>query len=233
MQISESHCGPAVIQMLLSRLGVEASQEQIAEAGGAARLIAQNGMRVDQLAQAVHRIAPHLNFYYKDHSTIRELAHVVNDYRQPAGVEWQGVFEDDEDDDDDDDEDEDDEDEDEEDEDTATQNPEGQNPEGQNPEVERPEDSESDESDYGHYSLVTRADRRRHQLIISDPYKDYFSQARVFSFEQFDQRWYDYNEVSDPITSRTVIVKDDHLFFVVVPHNVTFPRRIGMKSFPR
>jgi hypothetical protein len=201
MQISESHCGPAVIQMLLNRLGIDATQEEIAEAGGATKLIELNGMRVDQLALAVHRIAPRVFFYSKEHATIAELVHVVNDYHYPAGVEWQGVFEDGEDDDCDDEEDD---------------------------ESEMLEDGESDDSDYGHYSLVIKADRRRHQLIITDPYKDYFSQARVFDYALFEERWYDYNEVPDPITGKTILVKDDHLFFVVVPRNVSFPHRLGM-----
>ena len=34
MQISESHCGPAVIQMLLSSLGVDVTQEAVAEKVG-------------------------------------------------------------------------------------------------------------------------------------------------------------------------------------------------------
>jgi hypothetical protein len=208
MQISESHCGPAVIQMLLSRLGVEVTQQAVAEAGGAANLIDMNGMRVDQLALAVHRLAPQLMFYYKDHSSIAELVHIVNDYHTPAGVEWQGIFDDDE--------------EDEEDEEEEADEEESGG---------LLEDGESEESDYGHYSLVVKADRRKSQLIITDPYKDYFSQARVFDFALFDERWYDYNEVPDPLSGATVLVKDDHLLFVVVPRSVAFPRRMGMQTY--
>jgi hypothetical protein len=217
MQISESHCGPAVIQMLLDHLGIAVSQEAIAEEGGATNLIEMNGMRVDQLALAVHRIAPRLAFYFKEHATIEELVRVVNDYRYPAGIEWQGVFDDDDEDDEDEDDDEEDDDEedDEDDEDSD----------------DRLVDGESEDSDYGHYSLVTRADRRKRQLIITDPYKDYFSQARVFDYAFFDQRWYDFNEIPDPSTGKSVLVKDDHLFFVVVPRTYYFPRRMGMQAF--
>jgi hypothetical protein len=204
MQISESHCGPAVIQMLLTRRGVEATQQEVAEAGGASNLIEMNGMRVDQLALAVHRIAPRLFFYFKDHASIDELVRVVNDYHYPAGVEWQGVFED-------------------EDEDEYDEASDGQ--------VELHENGESEDSDYGHYSLVTRADRRKRHLIITDPYKDYFSQARVFDYAEFDQRWYDFNEIPDPVSGEPVLVMDDHLFFVIVPRKVSFPRRLGMRTF--
>src|SRR5215208_4104092 len=87
-QISESHCGPAVIQMLLSNEGLEVTQEDVAEAGGASSLIELNGMRVDQLALAVSRLAPQVMFYYKHHASLRDLIQAVNQYRYPVGVEW-------------------------------------------------------------------------------------------------------------------------------------------------
>ena len=207
MQISESHCGPAVIQMLLSSLGVEVTQEEVAEEGGATNLIEMNGMRVDQLAGAVQRLAPKLCFYYKDHASLEELARVVNDYRCPAGVEWQGLFED------------------------KAEQQVGETKSGLKEPAGLIVNSESEEEDFGHYSLVVRADRRKRQVLIADPYKDYFSQTRVFSFEEFDRRWYDYNEVPDPVSGESVLVKDDHLIFVVVRKNVRFPRGIGMKTF--
>ncbi len=93
-QISEAHCGPAVIQMLLHNVGIKASQRAIAKAGGASDLIQQQGMRVDQLALAVRYLAPQTQFWYKDHATIEDLARVVTDYEYPVGIEWQGLFED-------------------------------------------------------------------------------------------------------------------------------------------
>jgi hypothetical protein len=208
MQISESHCGPAVIQMLLSRLGVDVNQEEVAEAGGAANLIEMNGMRVDQLARAVQRLAPQLHFYYKDHATIDELVRVVIDYCFPAGVEWQGVFEDE-----------------------AEEQPNETKP-GAADQGDLDANGESEDSDYGHYSLVVRADRRKRQLTIADPYKDYFLRDRVFGFEVFDRRWYDFNEVPDPISGQPVLVEDDHLIFVVVRRNLKFLHRMGMRAFP-
>jgi hypothetical protein len=223
MQISESHCGPAVIQMLLSNAGVDVTQEAVAAAGGASSLIAMNGMRVDQLARAVSRLAPGLVFYYKDHATMDELVRIVVDYRTPVGVEWQGLFED----------------EDEENgaaEEAAAEEAGPQvdgDPGGQPPASGSllPEDSESEDEDYGHYSLVVRAYRRRRELMIADPYKDYFSQARVFSFDWFESRWYDYNERPDPVTGQPVLVEDYHMLFMVAPRSVLFPRRMGMRVF--
>ncbi len=210
MQISESHCGPAVIQMMLSQLGIDVSQEQVAEAGGAASLIAMHGMRVDQLAQAVRRLAPEVNFFVKAQSSIDELVRVVADYHYPVGVEWQGVFEDA----------------------SAAHLDRANLAWASLPPAERdlvPPDTETGETDYGHYSLVTEASRRRHELVIADPYKDFYSQARIFDFEVFDQRWFDYNEVLDPLSGRGELVKDDHLMFVITRRNVLFPRQLGMR----
>ena len=222
MQISESHCGPAVVQMLLSSVGINVTQEDLAEAGGATRLIELNGMRVDQLGLAVQRLTPQVVFYYKDHATLDELARIVNQYRHPVGVEWQGLFEEEDD----------------------TDEEENTNPRTvglpadiseQSVAASEPPllpDAESEDNDYGHFSLIVRADRRQQQFIIADPYKDYVSQARIFSFSEFESRWYDYNEVTDPVTGQLMLVEDYHMLFVVVRRGVVFPLRMGMHSIP-
>jgi peptidase C39-like protein len=97
-QISESHCGPATIQMLLSNLGSDLTQEQIAEAGDATELIEQDGMRVDQLARAVVLLASHVEFWYKENAMLGQLVSILTEHHYPVGVEWQGIFDDDEDD---------------------------------------------------------------------------------------------------------------------------------------
>ena len=185
-QISELHCGPAVVQMLLGNLGIEVGQEQVAAAGGAAEMIEENGMRVDQMAIAVRALVPQVEFWWKEQATLNDLALLIHRYRYPVGVEWQGLFEED-------------------------------------------ELAETGDSDYGHYSVVTHMDRRKRELIIADPYKDFIAQDRIFSFEFFDRRWWDYNEVIDVQTGQTKLVKDDHLLFILTPLTSTFPIRLGMK----
>lgn len=185
-QISEAHCGPAVVEMLLATQGIAASQQQIAELAGVLETIDEHGTRLDQLGRAVRAAAPHLRFWYKRNATLDDLLRVVVDYRCPAGVEWQGLF-----------------------------------------------DPENDKlgqegSDYGHYSIVSGADRRRRVLYIVDPYRDWYLQERVFTYDGFIQRWYDFNEATDPATGQTELVEDNHLLFVIVPYNARFPRRVGM-----
>ena len=91
-QISEAHCGPAVIQMLLGHLGIFVTQEEVAEAGEVMDRIEIHGMRVDQLALAVQRLAPTTQFWYKKNAKFEELVELNTVHKYPVGVEWQGVF---------------------------------------------------------------------------------------------------------------------------------------------
>ncbi len=200
VQISESHCGPATIEMLLNNLGVDVSQEAIAEAGGATKLIEMNGMRVDQLAVAVSKLAPSYQFWYKERANIQEIVRLVNVYGYPVGVEWQGVFEDEQ--------------------------------EGEVHYYPENEDcwkeGESDD-EYGHFSVIAYADEQQKQFRIVDPYKDYISRDRVFTFRAFECRWYDYNELQDPDSGKPIYVEDYHMLFIITPKNETFPLELEMK----
>jgi hypothetical protein len=171
-------------------LGIEVTQEEVAELGGATELIELHGMRVDQLALAVKLISPNVQFWYKDHAKLKELVTLVKNYKYPVGVEWQGLFDSEDDDDDDDD----------------------------------------DDADYGHYSVVTHVDTKQKQLIIVDPYKDFVSQDRIFSFDTFTSRWWDTNEITDPETGKARLVPDYHVMFIVTPKEATFPTQLGMKT---
>ena len=100
-QITENHCGPAVIQMLLENIGVPATQEEITEAAGATHTIETHGTRVDQLADAVHRLAPNARLWFREKASLENLEYVLNENKYPVGVEWQGLFGDMDDDDED------------------------------------------------------------------------------------------------------------------------------------
>lgn len=90
-QISNFHCGPAVVQMLLGYLGYDIGQEDIVEAGGSSlKRLHKIGMNVWELAVAVKNLAPDLQFWMKDNTTIEELKQMVKKY--PMAVEWQGEF---------------------------------------------------------------------------------------------------------------------------------------------
>jgi ABC-type bacteriocin/lantibiotic exporter with double-glycine peptidase domain len=185
-QISEHHCGPAVIEMLLENLGVEVTQEQITEAAAAAKTIAEHGTRVDQLARAVNELAPLARLWYKEKASLADLRYVLEEAKYPVGVEWQGIFDD---------------------------------------------DPEELDDDYGHYSVIAHIEDERDELIVMDPYKDFVDQSRIIKLSLFVRRWWDYNEVIDPDTHKRVYKKDEELFFVVVPRDVTFPEALGMRAY--
>lgn len=92
-QISEFHCGPAVLEMLVARCGIDADQERLTKLARAQASISANGIRVDQLAKAVRGLNAGLCLWYKRAATPEDLLDVVRRHRYPAGVEWQGFFE--------------------------------------------------------------------------------------------------------------------------------------------
>jgi len=100
-QITENHCGPAVIQMLLENIGVDATQEEITEAAGATHTIETHGTRVDQLAKAVQQIAPIAKLWYKEKASLNDLEYVLGSCKFPVGVECHGLYDDMDDDDED------------------------------------------------------------------------------------------------------------------------------------
>jgi ABC-type bacteriocin/lantibiotic exporter with double-glycine peptidase domain len=181
-QITDWHCGPAVMQMLLAHAGVAVSQEDVAIAGEAKDRIEKHGMRIDQLARAAARLAPETRFWSKERSDIADLVALVNRYGFPVGVEWQGVF-------------------------------------------------EGEETDCGHYSVVAEIDERRSELFIVDPYQGY-DDARVFPLSTFEERWWDTNEVLDPLTGEEQLAEDFHMMFVVAPAGDDAPAAVGMTIFP-
>ena len=184
-QITENHCGPAVIQMLLENIEVNVTQEEITEAAGATLIIAMLGTRVDQLAKAVHQLAPGAKLWYKEKASLEDLEYVLDVCKFPVGVEWQGLF----------------------------------------------GDEDEDDDDYGHYSIISHIDKGKDELIVVDPYKDFVDQSRIVKMSVFLNRWWDFNEVKDPETGEKVFKKDEQLFFVVAPLDVSFPVELGMQSY--
>ena len=184
-QITENHCGPAVIQMLLDNIGVTVSQEEVTEAAGATHTIETHGTRVDQLARAVHQLAPIAKLWFKDQATPEDLEYVLNECKFPVGVEWQGLF----------------------------------------------NDMDQDDEDYGHYSIIAHIDKAKDELIVVDPYKDFVDQSRIVKMSLFLNRWWDFNEVKDPLTGQKTFKKDEQLFFVITPLSVAFPVELGMQSY--
>ncbi len=93
-QITENHCGPAVLEMLLGNIGVDVSQQEITDAADATHTIETHGTRVDQLAKAVQQLVPIARLWFKEKAGLDDIIYVLEEAKYPVGVEWQGLFED-------------------------------------------------------------------------------------------------------------------------------------------
>lgn len=92
-QKTSVHCGPAAVEMLISYLGGKVNQDEIvSKTGVKIAWFKTNGLKVRELKNAVNKLFPHLEFWYKRNSKISDLSKIVNKYKFPVGIEWQGVF---------------------------------------------------------------------------------------------------------------------------------------------
>lgn len=190
-QISEMHCGPAVLQMLLDVVGIQVSQQQITDVLNVREQIIEHGVRPDQLGRACSILAPTAQFWYKYHANIDDIAYILKE-GYAVGVEWQGLF--------------------------------------YESEEEEARDM-GDESDFGHYSIISYYDETEQLLVIVDPYKDFVNQDRIFDVPVFLKRWWDTNELIDPNTGHKQIVEDKQLLFFVAPQGKVFKPEFNFKAF--
>ncbi len=91
-QITESHCGPAVLQMLLAYLSVEVSQQDITKAASITRTIRYKGSRIDHFDKAVRKLQKDNRLWYKDHAKLADVETIISQYKLPVVIEWQGLF---------------------------------------------------------------------------------------------------------------------------------------------
>ncbi len=91
-QITEAHCGPAVVQMLLKHIRRNVSQEEVVKAGRAKGKLKTHGMTVQEMAKAVNKLVPDVTFWYKDKATLKDMTTIIHKHKHPVGVEWQGIF---------------------------------------------------------------------------------------------------------------------------------------------
>lgn len=88
-------CGPATLEIMLSQHGIPVPQKtiaQIAQSANALKDIDADGMRIDQLALAVRKLAPHLTIWAKRDASFEDLDTLINTYSLPVAIEWQWVW---------------------------------------------------------------------------------------------------------------------------------------------
>lgn len=91
-QQTDSHCGPAVLQILYSNLRKHFTQDEIVAAARIGKIIKSRGSRPKQLASAVKKLTPSLQFWFKQEASIEDLEELINTYEVPVAVNWQGLF---------------------------------------------------------------------------------------------------------------------------------------------
>lgn len=99
-QISIYACGPATLEMLFSFVGLKVSQTSLIRSIRAFNKIKLYGVDVNDLAKASTISAKkEYVFWKKRMSKVSDLDLAINKYKYPVGVEWQGIFYENEDDD--------------------------------------------------------------------------------------------------------------------------------------
>jgi ABC-type bacteriocin/lantibiotic exporter with double-glycine peptidase domain len=92
-QIDSNSCGPAVMAMLYSQYGVKVSQRGLIASLRAKNKIKKYGLSVRDMARASKITGKGaFNFWRKANGKISDLNIIVNKYKHPVAVEWQGVF---------------------------------------------------------------------------------------------------------------------------------------------
>lgn len=91
-QKNNVYCGPACLEMLVGFCGFFFDQDEFVRAVGLEKKIYQRGMLVEEMALAVTKLAPELCFWFKRYTAINEISQLVNVFKYPVGVEWQGIF---------------------------------------------------------------------------------------------------------------------------------------------
>ena len=93
-QITLSHCGPAVLASLFSFVGVSVPQRKVTYSTRTSQRIHTYGLSTIELARAAKIFGQKGKFIFwmKKEATIQDLNKIVNKYKFPVGVEWQGVF---------------------------------------------------------------------------------------------------------------------------------------------
>lgn len=88
--------------------------------------------------------------------------------------------------------------------------------------------SDDEDDDPGHISIITAVNTNDNYILIADPDRHYAGNDRQFSILQFIRRWWDINEIIDPITNKRQEVDDFHGLFIITPKADSYPENLGL-----
>lgn len=203
-QETGSYCGPAVFEMLLANLGQEAAQKQIVEACKAEKTVMKAGIPLTDLAKGIEILFPHLQVWQKQNSGIDDIKKLV-DNGYPVGVDWQGMF---------------------------TEDEYGDEIWNTRDKIRvwwssiTKEPLES--GDQGHYCIVVDVNLTIGYLQFIDPYGHYAGRERFISLWEFEERWWD-DKLGQDEQGKKKVILENRLMFVVAPKTDQFLGTIGME----
>lgn len=97
-QVDVNSCGPAVLASLYSIFGIKVSQKHVVISLRAQNKIKKFGLSMADMAKASSIFGKKdFVFWKKANAKVSDLDLIINKYKCPVGVEWQGVFYEDED----------------------------------------------------------------------------------------------------------------------------------------
>lgn len=83
---------------------------------------------------------------------------------------------------------------------------------------------EDSDEDNGHFSVITKIDKKRGYLRIADPYYKFAGVDRKFNIREFEKRWWDENVIN----GRNL--HDRRVMFVITKKGETWPKKLGMSK---
>ena len=186
-ELTNYNCGPATLEMLLSFVGVKATQTSLIKSIHAQKKIKKFGINVADLSKAVNIAGKKkLSFWKKAKASVNDINLAIHKYSCPVGVEWLGEF------------------------------------------------YENEDEDPGHYSVITKVDKKADSLRMADPYFNSFfhyeNLDRKLTIPEFVKKWWDVNEVKVSGTSKRRKIKDTRVMFVITKKGESWPKKLGMKK---
>ena len=202
-QITGSHCGPAVVQMLLSQLGIVVDQEEIVDAAGIRKTILQDGTPINKLSLAVKNLYPNLSLWVKRETSIKDLQKLVNEHKYLVAVNWQGVFESDD-------------------------YPQDEVKTDRLGEwLDKIQGVPKLKGDQGHYCVALEVNTGKGYLRFADPYGHYAGKDRFIAIWEFEDKWWDDRYDKDSLGHKTYVL-ENRLIFVVTTNDDNLPQELGM-----
>ncbi len=183
-QSTNSHCGPAVLEMLTGYIGKDIPQQRYVDILNIGEKLKTHGMTVAEMGEALKLLDPTLRLWYKQNSRIEDIYRLNTDYNYPVGIEWQGIF------------------------------------------------YQYSDGDDGHYSVVTGLDLTSLKIYIADPYEVFAGKDRTIKLGRFIPRWWETNEIIDPVSNKKNIVEDIRMMFIVTHAHEDFPLKLNMVAHP-